>query len=161
MGLRLGVRSLDRLQQRAQSGATLAKAKRRAAAVHLARVQEVFASEGRPLAQWPQLAKPSGGDRTPRLQDTGALVQSLTYEVTSTGYRLGTSVPYAAVHQFGATIPISPAMRRVLRGMGYRPRNATLTVTIPARPFLGLAPEWESEIADAYLSALTEDDDGV
>lgn len=141
----------------------------RAGAEHVRLTQEVFANRGRPLADWPDKAVPVGVptnprtrkrrvDPTPRLQDTGALVQSIAARPTENGYEIGPGpLPYAAVHQFGATITISTGMRRALRAMGFRVRNSTRTIRIPPRPYIGLPTEWEAQLTEAYLSATVSD----
>lgn len=84
------------------------------------------------------------------LTDSSVLRSSITHNVRGDAVEIGTNLIYAGVHQFGATI---------------RPKNAdylafflpgglvfATEVTIPARPFLGVGREDETE-----LLALTED----
>ena len=118
-------------------------------------VTENFEAEGRPKA-WKPLAESTlfgrlgGGSLIGKkgreltraqkrlsnvkiLQDTGLLKNSARAEVTGNTLRVGPSGPaaiYAAIHQFG--------------GKAGRGRK----VTIPARPFLVVQPEDETELLD-------------
>ena len=112
-------------------------------------ITENFEDEGRPRA-WRPLADATRFGRrqgplsrtargkTPRrgpkiLQDSGLLKNSARAEVTGNTLRVGPSGPaaiYAAIHQFG--------------GKAGRGRK----VTIPARPYLLIQPEDETELLD-------------
>lgn len=73
------------------------------------------------------------------LVDTENLMGSITSDYTNDTAVVGTNEPYAAIHQFG--------------GKAGRGRKAT----IPARPFLKLTPEDESDIMEdiqAYFQRL-------
>lgn len=61
---------------------------------------------------------------------------------------IGSNLPYAAVHQFGATIKPRAAKVLIFRG------HAAKSVTIPARPYLGLSDEDRSEIVGRTLEWL-------
>ncbi|SFU85430.1 phage virion morphogenesis (putative tail completion) protein [Paenacidovorax caeni] len=76
-----------------------------------------------------------------RGQMTWQLVGDRTVEI-------GSNLPYAAVHQFGATI--KPRAARVLMFRGHVAKS----VTIPARPYLGLSDEDRSEIVERTLEWL-------
>jgi len=69
----------------------------------------------------------------------GGLLGSITAQVSGTTLQIGTNKVYGAIHQFGGTIePRSyPALVFKLDGRLYFAR----TVTIPARPFLGISNE--------------------
>ena len=74
------------------------------------------------------------------------LRNSITYGAGLAEVRWGSNVVYAAVHQFGATIV--PKTARALRfrlGLDGRMVFAK-SVTIPARPYLGLSAEDREEI---------------
>jgi len=89
------------------------------------------------------------------LTDTGRLQQSITWSVEEGGVLVGTNVEYAAIHQFGGEIE-QPARKQTLliddeKGgfVSARARTGGLqrvveaaigarTITMPARPFLGL-----------------------
>lgn len=90
------------------------------------------------------------------LSDSGQLRGSITSEASSSEVRVGTNKIYAGTHQFGATIRAKSApflMFNLPGGLGLR---KVKEVEIPARPFLGLSAEDETEIlalADDYASA--------
>ena len=77
-----------------------------------------------------------------RGQMTWQLVGDRTVEI-------GSNLPYAAVHQFGATIKPRAAKVLIFRG------HAAKSVTIPARPYLGLSDEDRREIAERTLEWLS------
>lgn len=82
------------------------------------------------------------------LTDSGRLAQSITHQADAAGVEWGTDVLYAGIHQFGGTIvPKSAgALHFKLPGkLGWRFAGS---VTIPARPFLGVDAEDEAEILD-------------
>lgn len=90
---------------------------------------------------WPQsLRALAEGGQT--LTDKGWLRQSFTFDATDTGVETGTSVPYAAIHQFGGTIRArtKKGLRFGIRRAGANAEDVVVvqSVTIPARPFLGL-----------------------
>ena len=98
-------------------------------------------------------AKLQGGKT---LVDHGQLRDSITRATSDDRVEVGTNVPYAATHQFGAVIrPKSGGylMFRMPDGSFRRVKQ----VTIPARPFLGVDGEDESEI----VSILREWIDGA
>ena len=76
-----------------------------------------------------------------RGQMTWQLVGDRTVEI-------GSNLPYAAVHQFGATIKPRAAKVLIFRG------HVAKSVTIPARPYLGLSDEDRSEIVGRTLEWL-------
>lgn len=148
----------------------------RAGAEHVTLIQEAFEDggvdpkSGSP-GKWPDKKVPSKADvaanlagkkrlfdKTPRLQDTGALVQGINFKATDKGYKIGPTKggDYAAVHQFGMKIKVSTKMRGFLFARGFRLKKATKTVTIPARPFIVMPDPWKVDIAEAYYSSLLE-----
>lgn len=75
----------------------------------------------------------------------GRLRDSITTQVQGRQLRVGTNTIYARVHQFGAVIePVRAPMLRV-PGVGMLP-----SVTIPARPFLGVSAEDRREIVALF-----------
>lgn len=97
-------------------------------------VLQNFDVGGRP--KWLGLKYRQGG--TP-LVDTENLMGSITSDYTNDTAIVGTNEPYAAIHQFGGKV-----------GRGRK-------TTIPARPFLKLTPEDESDIMEdiqAYFQRL-------
>lgn len=79
------------------------------------------------------------------LLDTGRLRNSITYRASGSGVEIGTTVPYAAIHQFG--------------GMAGRRRRAN----IPARPFMpirngraDLPAGWQREVVGILQRRIME-----
>lgn len=82
------------------------------------------------------------GGRT--LTERGLLRDSITYEDSDRGVAVGTNVPYAAIHQLGGTIrPVAGNALKFRIGGQF---VTVASVTIPARPFLGLDAEDEAEL---------------
>ncbi|MBD3814098.1 MAG: phage virion morphogenesis protein, partial [Betaproteobacteria bacterium] len=95
-------------------------------------------------------AKTEGGKTL--YKSPGGLRDSITHLVHSRSVEVGTNKIYAGVHQHGATIRAKNGGYLAFRlpgGLGFR---KVKEVEIPARPFLGLSGEDETE-----LLALTED----
>jgi phage virion morphogenesis protein len=91
------------------------------------------------------------------LRNTGVhLMNAVSHRVENNadGWSVTVGVPYAwaAVHQFGATINAksAPWLRFKVGDRWARKKS----VTIPARPFLGLGPDDRREIAGIISSAL-------
>lgn len=96
-----------------------------------------FETETRPEGgPWvPSVRAATEGGQT--LTDRAHLRQSITYVAGADSVQVGSNLVYAAIHQFGG---------RAGRGR---------SVALPARPYLGLAPGDDAEIAailDDYLS---------
>ncbi|MBL8510589.1 MAG: phage virion morphogenesis protein [Betaproteobacteria bacterium] len=99
------------------------------------------------------------------LENTLTLRDSIQMRVNDNSVEIGTNVVYAAIHQFGGEIERAPHTRlglklRKVRGKtrfakasatkGVRTVNASVgayKIPIPARPFLGVSKQDESEIA--------------
>lgn len=82
----------------------------------------------------------------------GGLMGSVTMQADSDSVEVGTNKIYAAVHQFGATITAKKA-KRLFFFMGdqaFRPQS----VTIEARPFIGISKEDEEMTLDVVEGAL-------
>ena len=81
------------------------------------------------------------------LQDKGVLMNSLTHVVLADGVEYGTNVPYAGPLHFGAEIQAvnGPFLRFKIPGGGWVSKKS---VTLPARPFLGINADDEQTIAD-------------
>lgn len=96
-------------------------------------------------SKWkPSLRAKTEGGKT--LTDTSQLRSSVTSEADATSVAVGTNKIYAGAHQFGATIRAKSAkgLRFALPGgLGFR---RVMQVELPARPFLGLSAEDETEI---------------
>lgn len=89
------------------------------------------------------------------LQERGSLRRSIIYQVSANQLQVGTNLEYAAIHQFGGTIPQAARSteqefkiskdgksRFAKRGKGnfaQRITRGASTTEIPARPFLGVS----------------------
>lgn len=82
----------------------------------------------------------------------GGLMSSITFETSSDAVQVGTNKVYAAIHQFGGTIKPKDAPALIFR-IGGKLVWAR-SVTIPARPFLGVGPDDEEMILDVVEGAL-------
>lgn len=86
------------------------------------------------------------------LTESGRLRDSVNSKAGSDQVRVGTNVIYAAIHQFGGTIKPVSATHLYFR-IGNRLVKAD-SVTLPARPFLGISVEDEAEIAEIVFGFL-------
>lgn len=82
----------------------------------------------------------------------GGLMSSITFQTSSDTVQVGTNKVYAAIHQFGGTIKPKTGDRLVFRIGGQT--VFARSVTIPARPYLGIGPEDEDMILDVVEGAL-------
>ena len=73
------------------------------------------------------------------LNDTGRLKSSIHYLVGPSSVVVGTKLKYAAIHQFGGDINVTPKMRAYLHSQGIHLRKTTQKIHIPARPFIGVS----------------------
>ncbi len=73
------------------------------------------------------------------LQDVGELRRSVQYEAGQNYVRIGSNLKYARIHQFGGTIH-------------FKKRKGS--VTIPARPYLGVTPNERKHINDLFKAYL-------
>lgn len=73
----------------------------------------------------------------------GRLRDSLAARVNAKSLEVGTNVVYGGIHQFGGVI--RPKKGRALNVPGIGPRAS---VTMPARPYLGISADDEAEIKD-------------
>lgn len=83
------------------------------------------------------------------LTESGRLRDSINSRAGNDQVRVGTNVIYAGVHQFGATIKPKTGSHlffRMASGM-----VAAKSVTVPARPFLGISLEDEAMIAETVF----------
>jgi phage virion morphogenesis protein len=95
--------------------------------------------DGKPWASWSQRHAERLAKKTARslLVGEGDLRDSLAAYVTGTEVRVGTNLPYGAIHQFGGDV-----------SQGHPP--------IPARPYLGLSVENATEIENLLLIRVEE-----
>ena len=134
-----------------------------------ARFREQRGPDGQP---WEPL-KPStikarqrrGRSKISILRESGALAGSIRFEATNDAVQVGSVLdPYAAIHQLGGTIDM-PARKQLLRfrkaktGNGRRfaskkhkrvttqeVERGAHTITIPARPYLGISVRDQADI---------------
>lgn len=125
-----------------------------------------FTEGGRPETwkplQWPR--KRGSLSAAIPLTDTGVLKNSIRSEVVGNSVILSTSVPYAAIHQFGGTVNVPAiearaggALRWVTRegAVMYRKRTRAHAVTIPPRPYMLLQEADVSTIVAIFERYLT------
>lgn len=126
-----------------------------------AETQDTFEREAGPDdTPWPQSlrAKLSGGQT---LIDSGRLVQSISHQVAPdrTSVAVGTNVEYGAVHQFGHVIkPVTAQALRFVTAAG--DTVFAKSVTIPARPFLGIGSRADAAIESVLGQWLAETAEG-
>jgi len=95
----------------------------------------------------------AAGKRNSRiLTESGRLRDSINSEAGRDQVRVGTNIIYAAIHQFGGTIKPVSASHLVFR-IGGRLVMAD-SVTLPARPYLGISADDEAEIAEIVFGFL-------
>ncbi|HHT7856356.1 phage virion morphogenesis protein [Pasteurella multocida] len=118
-------------------------------AIHFARFTAQKAPDGTswvPLQDWYRESKKKNADKILTLD--GHLSGTLRYQASDSGVVFGSDRPYAAIHQFGGTITAKNAKALNVQG---RPVKS---VTMPARPWLGLSADDEQrllEIARKHL----------
>jgi len=96
---------------------------------------------GKPWQAWTaRYARTRNGGQS-LLQGEGDLLDSLTYDVTDDGEAVdvGSPLVYAAIHQFGGAADMAPG-----------------PAAIPARPYLGLSEDNQSEIESVVAHWLDE-----
>jgi phage virion morphogenesis protein len=82
----------------------------------------------------------------------GGLMGSITSRASATAVEVGSNKIYAAVHQFGATIVPKNAKHLIFQMAGGTVQADS--VTIPARPYLGVGPLDEQTITETLVDAL-------
>ena len=87
---------------------------------------------------------PENRNQTPTLYASGALHNSIDYRATLSAITVGSPLIYAAIHHFGGVI--KPKKAKALSFMAGGDRVFAKSVTIPARPYLGLSPDNVDEI---------------
>lgn len=87
---------------------------------------------------------------TDTLVQSGALRDTIDYEVAGDDIFVGSPLIYAATHQMGATIVPKDAENLVFSVGGFT--VFAKEVTIPARPFLGISAQNQQEISNLIES---------
>jgi len=115
-------------------------------------------------------------ERRPALRDTGRLSASIAFRLVGTeAVEVGSSLPYAGVHQTGGTtesMPITAQVQERLwqwlkgRGSAYKSklgwllnrkfRDQKLTQEVPARPFVGITPTLMRDVKTIVGVAIME-----
>lgn len=88
------------------------------------------------------------------LKNTGRLHESIDYIAQGDQVEIGTPLIYARIHQDGGTI-----VPKNSKALAFAVGNATVfakSVTIPARPYIGLSSDNESELDDVVRDFLGE-----
>lgn len=88
----------------------------------------------------------------------GGLMGSVTYDAGRDSVAVGSNKVYAAIHQLGGTIKPRSASHLVFN-LGGAPVFAR-SVTIPARPYIGVSAEDEEMILDTIESGISRRLDG-
>ena len=96
-----------------------------------------------PISQEWRAEKAERGLASGILKMSGDLLDSVRYDPGDDSVSVIASTPYAAVHQFGATI--RPRRVKALKVRG----RLLSSVRIPARPYLGLSADDRSGVLDA------------
>jgi phage gpG-like protein len=85
--------------------------------------------------------------------ESGALFRSITektgnsiFEVTSRSMEIGSNLVYAAIHNFGGKIPVTPKMRSFLHWKGLHLKKTTNAITIPQREYLFVSKPMETAL---------------
>lgn len=94
------------------------------------------------------------------LQDTGALRNSLTdaaapysgARIETDELAVGTSLPYAKIHNYGGIIQHPGTENGFGMGIKIRP----YTIDIPARPYIGFGNEDQSQVSEVIEQAMNE-----
>jgi phage virion morphogenesis protein len=111
------------------------------------RFQSETAPDGIPWAALnPAYASLKGGGYN-ILTLSGTLQRSMNFRTGASVVRWGSPMIYAAVHQFGATIVPKNARALYFKlGLGGVREMVVQSVTVPARPYLGISAEDAEEI---------------
>lgn len=113
--------------------------------IHQTRFAAQTAPDGtpwQPLADWYKAQKSNNADKILTLD--GYLGRTLAYHANREGVEFGSNRPYAAIHQFGGVI--KPKGNYPLKLGTAKDSPRAQSVTIPARPWLGLSVDDEARI---------------
>jgi phage virion morphogenesis protein len=103
-----------------------------------------------PLQPWYQAMK-----RNSRiLTESGRLAGSIVAEVGGGTVAVGSKLPYAAVHQFSATITAKNGGMLIFRTANGAAWGAAREVFVPARPYLGISSADERAIGEVVEAVL-------
>lgn len=115
-------------------------------------------------------------DRRPALRDTSRLMSSIAHQVQGGDtVEVGTTVPYASVHQFGGTSsqPVTQATKtriaswlKTAKGKPFRGKLGPVfhveqwETDVVRRPFLGITPALEKDIPEMVAEHIREEAGG-
>ena len=134
------------------------------------RARRQVAPDGSPWAPLsPRTLARKKGNKT--LRESGALLDTLRHQVSNDELQFGTDRPYGAIHQFGGKIEHAARSQQVYfrekggvvgnRFVKKRKSNFAQWVThgarttqMPARPYLGLSNEDETEVMEIVATYL-------
>lgn len=103
---------------------------------------------------WPQSLRAQLEDGI-TLHDSGQLMRSITLAAAPDRVEVGSNMIYAGVHQAGATI--TPKAGKALNFTLANGDTVTVgSVTIPARPYLGVSEEERDDIEDLSVAYFTD-----
>lgn len=119
------------------------------------RFEEEESPEGKPWKPSIHASEENGGKT---LTQTGKLKSSIRKRVSGSGLAVGTNDIRAATHQFGDTRTIRAKNQKYLRFQvgGQWRRAASVRITIPPRPFLGISEADEQEIRETLEEVFEE-----
>lgn len=120
-------------------------------------VERFTSEQGPDGAKWaPSIRASSTGGKT--LTDKGMLKGSIRVQSDDSSVAVGTNDIRAATHQFGDTRTIRAKKKKYLTFQidGRWVRKASVTIHIPARPFLGISDEDQEEIRAIIEDAFEE-----
>lgn len=95
---------------------------------------------------------PPNKDNSSTLFKSGRLASSFEYEIGVYSVMVSTDVPYASIHEYGATIKSSRPMVFMSGGKWWH----TNEVTIPSRPFMGFSDNDADELEKLVQQRLSQ-----
>ncbi|KPH80524.1 phage virion morphogenesis protein [Bosea vaviloviae] len=97
--------------------------------------------------------KPNFEGRTPILHRSGALARSIDYAVSGNQIVVGSGLHYAAIHQYGGVIKPKngSALKFWWQSGGFVNFAVVKSVTMPARPYIGLSGDDRAELIQAAV----------
>ena len=105
--------------------------------------------EGPDGTKWPE-----NYQKSPTLYATGALHDSIDYQTGLGQITVGSPLVHAAIHHFGGVIKA-----KVAKALAFKRGNDTVfakSVTMPARPYLGISADNAEEIEDVVADFVRE-----
>ena len=157
--------------------AVIQRIKEEAAQILLHSVLEIFQNQGLPNEPWKELSQFTIGKKHSRsiLIDKGMLMNSIMAGPVTEGQPVevgifgGPTIEYAWIHEFGAEIPVTDAMRSFFKAKTIQERQTkpklppdqyqwyplkedTEVISIPPRPYL----RWGAKLADPKIQEMAQ-----